>query len=97
MISCPNMTTAKTLDFAPAYLTQLPISRKQEDITIAVFGPCLLSVQKVKGVATTNENRKAVDSQLIALSVVLKYCAAVVDTGARAIQHHETTMFWSIS
>lgn len=82
---------------APAYLTQLPTSKKNEEITIATFGPCFLSVQKVKGVATTKENKKAVDSQLMTLCDVPKYAAAVVETGAKAIQSQETTIFRRIN
>lgn len=95
--SCPSITTLNVLDFAPPYLIQLPTSRRQEEITMDVFGPCLLSAQNVKGVATTNANRKEVESQLMTLSVVSKYIAAVVDTGARAIQSQLTTMFKRIS
>lgn len=95
--SWPSITTAKTFDLAPAYLTQFPTSKKHEEMTIDVLGPCLLRAQKVNGVATTNENKKAVDSQLMVLSVVPKYVAADVDTGARAIQSHDTTMFKRIN
>jgi hypothetical protein len=35
------------------------------------------------GAATENENRKAVESQLMAVSETLKYVAADVETGAK--------------
>ena len=66
-------------------------------MTIEVFGPCLLKAQKVNGVATTKAKRNAVESQLIVLSDVPKYVAAVADTGASAIQSQETTMFDKMS
>jgi hypothetical protein len=37
----------------------------------------------VSGQATTKAKRKPVESQFIALSVVLKYVAEVVETGAK--------------
>lgn len=91
------MTTPKIFDLAPANLIQFPTSSRHEEMIIDVLGPCLLKAQKVNGVATTKAKRKAVDSQLIALSVVLKYAAAVLDTGANAIQSHETTILSSTS
>ena len=72
MRSWPSITTPKMLDFAPPYLIQLPTKRRQDEIVIAIFGPCLLRVQNVKGVAITKAKRKAVDNQLMMLSVVLK-------------------------
>ncbi len=44
------------------------------------------------GVVTQKANRKAVDTQLMLVSEVLKYWAEVFDTGAKAIQSQETTM-----
>ena len=59
---------------------------RQAEIVMDNLGPCLCRAQNVNGVAATKAKRKAVDSQLITLSVVLKYVAAVSETGAKAIQ-----------
>lgn len=40
-------------------------------------------VQMTRGAATAKEKRKPVDSQFMAVSEVLKYVAADVDTGAK--------------
>ena len=42
------------------------------------------------GDATQNEKRKAVDSQLIADSVIEKYCAAVLETEEKDNQSQDT-------
>lgn len=91
------MTPAKLLAFVEPYLTQLPTSSSDAEVTMATLGPCLCSTQKVAGVVTQKANRNAVDTQLMLVSDVLKYCADVDDTGANAIQSHDTTMLRSTS
>lgn len=51
----------------------------------------------MNGVATQKANRKAVESQFIFDSDVLKYWADVLLTGAKEIQSHDTTMLRSTS
>ena len=86
------MTTPKALDRVPPYFIQLPTSSRQAAIMIESFGPCLFNAHDVDGVATTKANKNEVETQLMTLSEVSKYWAAVFDTGAKAIQSHETTM-----
>ena len=97
MRSWPSITTPNVFERVPPYLTQLPTRRRQAAIVMEILGPCLWSAQNVNGVAATNAKRKAVESQLMMLSVVLKYVATVSETGAKAIQSQETTMLRRIS
>ena len=87
------MTTEKVLERVPPYLTQLPTKIREAEIMIESLGPCWWRDQNVNGVATTKAKRKAVESQLMTDSLVLKYVAAVSDTGAKAIQSQDTMMF----
>lgn len=43
-----------------------------------------------RGQATTNENKKAVESQLIAVSETSKYAAAEADTGAKVSHYRKS-------
>ena len=69
---CPNMVTPYR-DPGPAphdaaYRIQFPTSNSKLAATIACLGPPRLSVYMVRGVATRNANRKAVESQFTAVT-----------------------------
>ena len=49
-------------------------------------------VQITRGAATAKEKRKPVDSQFIAVSDVLKYVAADVETGAK-VSHYSLLVY----
>ena len=77
----PKYTTPSVLVFVPAYLIQLPTSKSMEAMMMACLGP-VWRTRRAKGAPTRKEKRKVVAIQFMAVRLVSKYSAEVVDTGA---------------
>lgn len=95
--TCPSTTTPNNPPVSPfcpalvpAYRSHAPTTISALATSIAPRGPCLLSVQRLSGVAMTNAKRKPVDSQLTVDIETPKYWEVVAETGANVNHSQET-------